>query len=154
MPDFFCVVIDHLCRGVYSLNEVSVEAGQYQMVKGAVSGQLTVMVSVSFAVTGRVAVSVACTVTVVVPAVVEMPEITPLEFRTSPAGRALPDSSDQAYGVVPPVAVSCWLYQVLTTGAGIRAVVVMESRLPMPFTWRNKVLVVVSFAAVTVTGRL
>ena len=24
----FCVVIDHLCRGVYSLNEVSVELGK------------------------------------------------------------------------------------------------------------------------------
>ena len=57
------------------------------------------------AVSAGVWESVTLTVKFEVPAVVGVPEITPPELKERPAGR-VPESSDQLYGVTPPVAAS------------------------------------------------
>jgi len=58
------------------------------------------------------AASVTCTVNDTVPAVIGVPEITPVEAaRVSPAGR-VPALTVQLYGVVPPVACSVVEYAV------------------------------------------
>jgi hypothetical protein len=52
--------------------------------------------------------SATCTVKLDVPGPVGVPEITPPVLKLSPGGSD-PDTTDQVYGVVPPVAVSVWL---------------------------------------------
>ena len=49
------------------------------------------------------AASVTCTVKLLVPAVLVVPDRTPLALSESPGGR-LPEDNDQVYGLVPPVA--------------------------------------------------
>jgi hypothetical protein len=44
-----------------------------------------------------------------VPAVVGVPEMTPLVLRVNPAGK-VPETIVQVYGAVPPLAVSVWEY--------------------------------------------
>ena len=54
-----------------------------------------------------------------------MPEILPLELKLSPAG-SVPAEIDQVYGVVPPVAVTLWLYGCPTVQLGRLLVVTMS----------------------------
>ena len=51
------------------------------------------------------------------PAVVGVPASTPAELRDSPGG-SVPAFTDQAYGAVPPLAVSVSLYAAPTSAAG------------------------------------
>src|SRR3972149_6553749 len=58
--------------------------------------------------------SVTCTVKLYVPASVGVPLITPVVLlRLRPDGRE-PDVTTHVYGVLPPEAVSVWLYAALT----------------------------------------
>jgi hypothetical protein len=73
--------------------------------------------------------SVTRTVKFDVPAVVGVPLITPPELRDSPDGR-LPESSDQLYGVTPPVAASVRLYATPICPFGRLVVVITRSGIP------------------------
>ena len=61
------------------------------------------------------------TVKLEVPAVVGVPLRTPAADKLRPAG-SVPGGTDQVYGIVPPVAVSVWLYAVSTAPAGSETV--------------------------------
>jgi hypothetical protein len=71
--------------------------------------------------------SVTRTVKFEVPAVVGVPEIVPVEPPSdSPAGSE-PDTTDQLYGVTPPVAASVWLYATPIWPFGTLVVVITRS---------------------------
>jgi hypothetical protein len=70
--------------------------------------------------------SVTWTVKLLVPAVVGVPEITPVAgLRLSPAGR-LPTVIAHAYGVLPPAAASVWLYAVFAVACAKLLVVTLN----------------------------
>ena len=70
--------------------------------------------------------SVTVTTTLVAPAALGVPEITPDDDKLSPAGRLEPDPSAQLYGLTPPEAARLVEYAELTVPLG-RRVIVMES---------------------------
>jgi hypothetical protein len=92
-----------------------------------------------------VAESVTITVKLEVATVVGVPVIAPVAvFSVSPAGR-VPTETDQAYGVVPPVAARVWLYAVPTVPAGSDAVLMLstggeEESLPQPANIRVRTI--------------
>src|SRR5271154_1671996 len=79
---------------------------------------------------GGTSLSVTVIPNVVVPCVVGMPERSPVPLRVNPGGRVDPLATVQEYGIVPPVAWSCWLYSAPPVAGGSVAGVEI-ARLPM-----------------------
>jgi hypothetical protein len=69
----------------------------------------TVMDSCAVAVICGLLESAACTLKANAPASTGVPEINPVEPASDSPGGNEPDTNDQVYGVVPPVAASVWL---------------------------------------------
>src|SRR3954468_3136132 len=69
--------------------------------------------------------SLTCTVKLLVPELLGVPEIAPVEApRVSPAGRVPETTTDQLYGVTPPLAASVALYATFCCPFGNDAVVI------------------------------
>ena len=95
--------------------------------------------------------SITWTVKLLVPAVVGVPLITPVEaFKLNPAGRT-PIVILQLYGVLPPEAVRVWLYTLPTLPSARVAVVTLT--LPN-IVIASALLAVAPFASVTCTVKL
>jgi hypothetical protein len=78
-------------------------------------------------VSGVLWLSVTRTVKLDVPEAVGVPLMTPVdEPKLNPAGR-LPETTDQLYGVLPPVAASVWLYASPIVPLGTLVVVMTRS---------------------------
>jgi hypothetical protein len=111
-----------------------------------ISGSAIISVSTRLAVV--LFASVTWTVKLDVPAVVGVPEITPVEAaRLNPAGR-LPVVINHVYGVWPPVAVSVWLYVVPVMPENNDEVVIVIGDVIVMLNGRVTVVV---FASVTCT---
>ena len=73
------------------------------------AGAVTTIESACVSVAEGTCASATCAVKLYVPAVLGVPVMAPEEpFRDSPFGR-LPEATDHAYGVTPPVAARVWL---------------------------------------------
>ena len=70
--------------------------------------------------------SVTCAVKLNVPAVVGVPDISPVELLRFSAFGSDPALIDQLYGSIPPVAVRVWLYGTRTVPEGRDAVVIVS----------------------------
>jgi hypothetical protein len=102
----------------------SIEAGADQMSVLVADDTDTVIVTVPWAMAPCASVTV--TPKLVLPAVVGVPEITPVEAsRLSPAGRE-PEVIAQEYGVMPPVAWSVAEYALPTVAAERDVVVILR----------------------------
>lgn len=86
---------------------------------------LIVMLRACFAVCAGDSKSVACTVKEKDPLAVGVPEITPPDEIAKPVGK-VPLANVQLYGLTPPLAVSVWLYAVLSVALGRVVVVIMS----------------------------
>jgi len=90
--------------------------------------------------------SVTCTVKLESPVAVGVPDISPVgPSRTRPSGRA-PETTDHAYGVLPPVAANDWLYAAPIVPAGKDAVVMIRG---LYIEIENIFVVVREFASLT-----
>jgi len=79
-------------------------------------------------------------VVLVVPAAVGVPLITPPVLRLNPPGRLLPVSTDQVYGVSPPLADRVWVYPIPISPSGSGDAVSIRGAV---YTVRSNCLVVV-----------
>jgi hypothetical protein len=136
VPPLACIVVEYAVPAVPPGNDVLVTVGGCAAAATAI---LSAFVPMLFAA------SFTCTVNDTVPAVVGVPEITPVDAtRFNPAGNA-PALTLQLYGVVPPLACSVVEYAVPVVppandvvvtvgGCGAAATVILSAFVPVLFT--------------------
>ena len=142
VPPLACSVVEYTLPAVPPGSDVVVIAGGCA---AAATAMLNAFVAVLFAA------SVTCTVNDTVPAVVGVPEITPVdEARLNPAGKA-PALIDQLYGVVPPLACSVVEYAVPAVPPGSDVVVIVGGCAAAATAMLNAFVAVLFAASVTCT---
>ena len=142
VPPLACSVVEYAVPAVPPGSDVVVIVGGCA---AAATAMLNAFVAVLFAA------SVTCTVNDTVPAVVGVPEITPVdEARLNPAGKA-PALIDQLYGVVPPLACSVVEYAVPAVPPGSDVVVIVGGCAAAATAMLNAFVAVLFAASVTCT---